>query len=55
MAMLNISQIISKHIHWISTSELKEIFPNKSIITAYRRPKKGYIVFNIRAGGLYQI
>ena len=30
----NISQIISKHMHLISTSELKENFPNKSI-TAY--------------------
>ena len=35
----NISQIISKHKHLISTSEWKEIFPDKSIITAYRRPK----------------
>ena len=37
----NISQIISKHKHLISTpeAEWKEIFPDKSIITAYRRPK----------------
>ena len=35
----NISQIISKHKHLISTPEWKEIFPDKSIITAYRRPK----------------
>ena len=35
----NISQILSKHMHLIPTSELKEFFPNKSIITAYRGPK----------------
>ena len=35
----NISEIISKHKHLISTPEWKEIFPDKSIITAYRRPK----------------
>jgi hypothetical protein len=35
----NISQIISKHKNLISTPEWKEIFPDKSIITAYRRPK----------------
>ena len=36
----SISQIISKHMHLISTSELKENFPNKSIITAYSRGGK---------------
>ena len=35
----NISQIISKHKHLISTPEWKEIFPDKSKITAHRRPK----------------
>jgi hypothetical protein len=30
--------IVMKHL--ISTPEWKEIFPDKSIITAYRRPKK---------------
>ena len=35
----NISQIISKHKHLISTPGWKQIFPDKSIITAYRRPK----------------